>query len=90
MITKSVISANRHVQGPVGERGGSAWLCLVVEEVAWELGWAGSVPGSAVSWKAFQAEGSKAFISVVKNFMKTGPVIEMAGVQPVPCRCSVE
>lgn len=29
-----------------------------------------------------------AFILAVKKFMKTCPVIEMAGVQPMPCRCS--
>lgn len=40
-------------QACAGSRGrGGAWLCLAEEEVASELGWVGSVPGAAVSWKA--------------------------------------
>lgn len=52
----------------------------------WHRSWAG--------WEVYQvqqclgrrskAEGSKALIPVVKKFMKTCPVIEMAGVQRGP------
>lgn len=72
------------MQGPVGEGGG----CLVVP------GGGGGGIGAGLGGKcarcssvlegALRAEGSKALIPVVKKFMKTCPVIEMAGVQRGP------
>jgi hypothetical protein len=72
-------SANRHEQGPVGEggRGGiRAWTVWEACQVQPHLG------------RHPRQREVTAFILAVKKFMKTCPVIEMAGVQPMPCRCS--
>lgn len=54
-----------------------------------ELGWVESMPGAAVSLGRHPKQREvTAFIPVVKKFMKTCPVTEVAGVQPGPCQCS--
>lgn len=58
------------------------------EEVASELDCVGRVPGAARLGRLARQREVTAFILAVKKFMKTRPVREMAGVQPVPRWCS--